>query len=219
MNEKITEQKVGRLEINGLTTINHAVRVNLGMNCSEYVLMNYLFQCKKNGTPPEVNHVYRKTGFTLEEQKVVARSLERKGFIAITSDPMPLFTSKWESGFPDVEKEFDQEFWRKDGKVVWLTSSKKASFKFYNELRKVHPKEVIIESRDNYLEYLSWEKRRGFDRAIMAAERWLNPKNEYFMTDWKAMSEQIKSKFDKPKAQAVNAQQITATERQKEYDK
>ena len=47
----------------------------------------------------------------------------------------------------------------------------------------------------------------------------LHPKNEYFMTDWKAMSEQIKSKFDKPKAQAVNAQQITATERQKEYDK
>lgn len=219
MDEKILNQKVEKPEIVGITTINHAVRVELGLTCSEYVLMNYLYQCKKNSTPPDITGILRKTGFVLEEQKVLARALERKGFILITSNPMPIFTSKWESGFSDVEKEFDEEFWKKDGKVVWLTSSKKASLKFYSDLRKTHPKNVIIEARNNYLEYLQWEKKRGFDRAIMMAERWLNPKNEYFMTDWKEMTEEIKRKLNPQPAQPLDQAQITAEERKKEYDK
>ena len=136
----------------------------------------------------------------------------------ITADPMPILTSKWQSGFANVEEEFE-EFWKKDGKSVWLTSSKKASLKFYTELRKSTPKEVIIDSRNNYLEYLSWEHKRGFDRQIMMAERFLNPKNDWYLVDWKEMTEEIKRKLNPQPAQPKEETQITAAERKKEYDK
>lgn len=219
MNAKILDQKVERPSIIGLTTINHAVRVQLGLTCSEYVLMNYIHQCHKNRTPLEVTATYRKTGFELEEQKTLAFALQRKGFILITEDPIPHITSKWESGFGNMEEEFENEFWKKDGKNVWLTSSKKASFKKYVEARRTHPKEVIIAARDEYLEYLKWEHKRGFDRQIMMAERFLNLANEYFMTDWKSMTEEIKRKLNPPSVPPAEAKQITEAERQKEYDK
>ena len=218
MDEKILNQKVEKPTIIGITTINHEARVSLGLTCSEYVLMNYIYQCHKNKTPIEVTATYRKTGFNLEEQKVLARALERKGFMLITADPTPILTSKWQSGFANVEEEFE-EFWKKDGKSVWLTSSKKASLKFYTELRKSTPKEVIIDSRNNYLEYLSWEHKRGFDRQIMMAERFLNPKNDWYLVDWKEMTEEIKRKLNPQPAQPKEETQITASERKKEYDK
>jgi len=219
MKTKILDQKVGKPEIIGMTTINHAVRVQLGLNCSEYVLMNYIYQCSKNKTPLEVTDTFRRTGFDVEEQKMVAYSLQRKGFILITEDPIPHITSKWASGFADISIEFENEFWKKDGKSIWFTSSKKASFKFYVEARKNYPKEVIIGARNDYLEYLEWEHKRGFDRQIMMAERFLNLKNEYFMTDWKMMSEEIKKKLNPPNVQPKTESQITAEERKKEYDK
>ena len=220
MNEKILDQKVKMPKISGTTTINHEARVKLQLTCSEYVMMDYLYKCKNKGIPPEIEKTFINTGFSHGEQEIILKSLVKKDFIRISSfDALPAFTPKWEEGFPNGELEFIEEFWRKDGKAIWLTSSRKASLKFYTELRKVYPKEVIIEARNHYLEYLEWERKRGFDRAIMMAERWLNPKNEHFMTDWKEMTDQIKKKLNPEPVQAAKQPQITSEERKKEYDK
>jgi hypothetical protein len=56
---------------------------------------------------------------------------------------------------------------------------------FYEKVRKEYSLEFIEQQRDAYHDYLIMEKKRGFNRAVMAAERWLNPANEYYLTDWK----------------------------------
>lgn len=219
MKETILNQKVGLPEITGMTTINHAARIFLELNCSEYVLMNYIYQCHKNRTPMEVTETYRKTGFKQDEQIAVAWTLQRKGFLIVSSDPIPTITSKWESAFTDLEKEFEEEFWKKDGKSIWLTSSKKASFKFYSDLRKSYPKKIVIEARDKYVEYLEWEHKGGFNRAIMGCEKFLNPKNEFFLADWEGMTNKIKERLNPRKVQPASEEQITAAARKAEYDK
>lgn len=216
MSEKMLEHKVEAPKVSGITTINHEARVFLGLNCSEYVMMNYIYQCAKNRTPLEISRTYEKTGFTEEEQVSVTRGLANKGFLIITSKPVPIITSKWASGFANLEDEFEKEFWTKNGKVVWTGSSKKQSFKFYEEARKKYPKETIIKGMDEYLEYLSWEHKRGFDRAIMGAEKFLNLKNEYFLVDWKVKSDEIKNKLNPPKVEPKG--QLTKEERNKAYN-
>lgn len=216
MTGKILERKVEAPKVSGSTTINHEARVFLGLNCSEYVMMNYIYQCAKNRTPLEISRAYEKTGFTEEEQVSVTRGLANKGFLIITSNPVPVLTSKWASGFTNLEEEFEKEFWTKDGKVVWTGSSKKQSFKFYEEARKKYPKEIIIKGREEYLEYLSWEHKRGFDRDIMGAEKFLNLKNEYFLVDWKVKSDAIKNKLNPPKVEPKG--QLTKEERNKAYN-
>lgn len=214
MSEKILDQKVTAPSIIGATTINHAARVYLGLNCSEYVLMNYIYQCWKNKTPMTTNDVYRKTGFCEEEQLMVGRSLAKKGFMLLTEGSIPVITSKWASAFTNLEDEFEHQFWTMNGKNLWSGSSKKQSLKFYIEVRKAYPKETIINGRNDYIEYLSWEKKNGFDRAIMGCEKFLNPKNEYFLADWKSKTDAIKAKLQpvEPKKD-----QLTKEERSKAY--
>lgn len=182
---------VQKPDITGSTTINHAARVVLGLNCSEYVLMSYIAHCVKNQKPLESTEVYVKTGFSEEESLAIVRGLVQKGFVMLRDSPIPDITSKWESAFINIEDEFENLFWKKDGKVVWTGSSRKMSLTFYIKARKRYSKDILISNRNDYIEYLEWEHKKGFNRQIMGCEKYLNEKNEYYLVDWKVMSKQI----------------------------
>jgi len=210
---------VKKPEIIGATTINHAARVAMGLNCSEYVLMNYIYWCAKNNKPLLEMDTYMKTGFEVQESVPILDSLIKKGFVLISTDlSSPQITSKWESAFTNLEDEFENQFWKKDGKVVWLGSSRKQSFIFYDKARKKYPKETLINNRNEYLEYLEAEHSRGFNRQIMGCEKYLNEKNEYYLVDWKTMTNQIKEQL-KPKTESAEPKQpLTAEARKKMYE-
>lgn len=191
MSDVFSDHVVQKPRITGSTTINHAARVAMQLNCSEYVLMSYVYYCAKNDKPLDVSEVYQKTGFTEENQIALMQALIKKGFVFMSQNPVPEITTKWESSFTDMEMEFERDFWKKDGKVVWLSSSKAKSFKLYQKLRMKYSKEDLVNSRNEYLEYLAWERKRKFDRAIMGCEKYLNESNEYYLVDWKSLSEQI----------------------------
>jgi hypothetical protein len=59
----------------------------------------------------------------------------------------------------------------------------------------------------------------------MMAERWLNPINEYYMTDWKTMAEEIQKKItsghiklEKNTQPMTKTEVVTAEQRKKEYE-
>jgi hypothetical protein len=217
MSEKIMDHIVKCPNIIGSTTINHAARVEMSLNCSEYVLMSYVYHCVKNNKPLESIETYIKTGFAEDESLAIIRGLVQKGFVILRDSPIPDITSKWESAFTNIEDEFENQFWKKDGKVVWLGSSRKQSLAFYIKARKRYAKEILIQSRDEYLEYLSWEHKKGFNRQIMGCEKYLNEKNEYYLVDWKVLSEKIKTELT-PKESAKPVEPLTKESRKKMYN-
>jgi hypothetical protein len=218
MMAKMMDHVVQKPDITGSTTINHAARVQLGLNCSEYVLMSFVFHCARNNRPLITMEVYQKTGFVEEEQLQVLRGLVQKGFVLFSPNEVPQITTKWESAFTDIEDEFENLFWKKDGKVIWQGSSRKQSLGFYIKARKKYPRETLIEARNDYVEYLEWEHKRGFDRQIMGAEKFLNEKNEYYMVDWKTMTEGIRSKLEPKKEETKPVEPLTAESRKKMYN-
>jgi len=217
MSDKIMDHVVQKPDITGSTTINHAARVELGLNCSEYVLMSYVFHCAKNNKPLTVMETYQKTGFEEEAQLQVIRGLVQKGFVLFSPNEVPQVTSKWESAFTNIEDEFENLFWKKDGKVVWLGSSRKQSLTFYVKARKKYPKETLIENRNDYIEYLDMEHKRGFNRQIMGCEKYLNEKNEYYLVDWKVLIERIKKELH-PKEETKIVEPLTKESRKKMYE-
>jgi hypothetical protein len=217
MSDKIMDHVVQKPDITGSTTINHVARVELGLNCSEYVLMSYVFHCAKNNKPLTVMETYQKTGFEEEAQLQVIRGLVQKGFVLFSPNEVPQVTSKWESAFTNIEDEFENLFWKKDGKVVWLGSSRKQSLTFYVKARKKYPKETLIENRNDYIEYLDMEHKRGFNRQIMGCEKYLNEKNEYYLVDWKVLIERIKKELH-PKEETKIVEPLTKESRKKMYE-
>lgn len=215
MSDKLLDQEVPKPSIIGVTTINHAARVELGLNCSEYVMMNYVYYCAKNKIPMTVNDTYRKTGMEEHEQIMVCRTLSQKGFMLVTTDIVPVITSKWETAFTNLDSEFEKLFWTRNGKNIWLGSSRKQSLAFYVKARKDYSREVVISGMTDYLEYLEWERKTGFNRAIMGAEKFLNTKNEYFLVDWKQKTDEIKKRLQPEKA---HVEPITKETRRKAYE-
>lgn len=218
MVEKIMDHLVKFPNIIGSTTINHAARVKLGLNCSEYVLMTFVYHCAKNNKPLITLETYQKTGFEEDAQFQVMRGLVQKGFVLFSPNEVPQVTTKWESAFANIEDEFENLFWKKDCKVIWQGSSRKQALLFYLKTRKKYPRETLVESRNDYVEYLQWEHKRGFDRQIMGAEKFLNEKNEYYLVDWKTMTADIKAKLEPPKPETKPIEPLTSELRKKMYN-
>lgn len=194
MTEKIKDMIVASPSIIGTTTINHSARIELGLNCSEYVLMDHIIRCINHDVQPDINDTYRKTGFSEDQQDQILRGLILKGFILISEGDLKI-TNKWKQAFTNIADEFESLFWTRKGKVVWTTSSRKQAFLFYTKVRKNYPKEVMVDARNNYLDYLELEHKRGFNRQIMNVVKWID--DEFFLVDWKKMIENIKPEVEK----------------------
>lgn len=220
-NNPFKKATVGLPLIIGSSTINHGARVNLAMNCSEYCFMDYIYRCVKKNRIINITETFRQTGFTQEQQETLLHHLIAKGFILPIDDEIPRLTTKWESAFADLDREFEELFWKKDDKVVWTGSSKKRANSFYYNLRKKYSREFLIDQRNEYLRYLEAERKTGFPRRIMAAERWLNPINEYYDVDWKLLANEREAEFNKNKEKAESStkkENLTLEQRKQQYE-
>ena len=218
----IFQGKVESPQVNGYTTINHEARVELGMTCSEYVLMDHIYSEIKKGNLLDMGKTHGRTGFNDFEQGQILKKLVQKGFVLPIEQNPPVITDKWISAFKDIDTEFEEYFWKRKGKVFWPGSKKKAKER-YIALRKKYPKDFLVNQRDHYAKFLHYTRTNGFDRDTMVAERWLNPSNEYYLSDWKMAWEEVEQKlikkgiFRKPKDS--NVKPLTDKERKERYAK
>ena len=185
-------------KIIGSSFINHDNRVKLNLTCSEYVMMEYIYKCVKNNEEVVFDQMFINTGFTKEQQGILIRNLVEKGFVFPKETPIPLISDKWESVFPDIEKEFE-EFWHEiiDGKrkAAWQ-GSKKDAFSKYKIIRKEISKELAFNQREFYFEFLNLEKKyRKFSRQRMMCSVFLGPQRRIF-EDWANYGQEIKDEFE-----------------------
>ena len=182
--------------ITGSTTINHAARVALGLNCSEYVLLDYLARRQEKGEGTDTITVYIRTGLHKEAQGQIIGTLMTKGFLLFDSKQgVYEVTSKWMEAFADIEKEFDNRFWKKDGKVDW-TGTRKKALEYYIKIRKRYSLDFLLKQRDNYCEFLKVQKKlKGFDQQKMMCQVFLNPANERYLEDYADYIKQLNEKY------------------------
>jgi hypothetical protein len=205
--EKILSEELERFrtkppEVDGMTTINHRARIELGLNCSEFVLMNFIAACVEIKHPYDWVQAYRKTGFTKEEQEALTKRLMQKGFIAPTQPAT--MTDKWYSAFTDLEKEFNV-FWKdREGKNCWPGSKPKAFELFHKRRKEGLAFNFLMEKRNQYFEYLEFVQLNGFNRQKMMATVWLGDQKRYD-EEWKVQCEEERMKFEKSRQKLVES--------------
>jgi hypothetical protein len=200
----------------GSTTINHSARVRLGLNCSEYVFMDHLSKKNEKGSQADTLTVYISTGFAIGEMEVLFKSLIAKGFILPKGNDFEL-TMKWEEGFTSIEKEFDNLFWKIEGKVVW-TGTRKKALEYYIKLRKSYSAEFLMDQRNKYFNFLELQKNlRKFDQQKVMCQVFLNPSNERYMEDYGDYIEQLYKKYGRP--DNVKPEPVTRADIAKAYGK
>lgn len=216
----IFEGKIStKVEIRGTTVINHAARVQLGLNCSEYVLMEYIVRKAEQKKELLTSDVYEHLGFSEAEQQPLIISLYKKGFVLPIEKGIPVITAKWNTAFADLHKEFEELFWKKDGKVFWpASSSKKNSDSKYYKIRKKYSREFLIEQRNWYEKYLELQvKVRNFPQAKMMCDKFLGPK-ELFLSNWKGACEELEEEFKSKNQPTEKTETLTDEERKKAYE-
>jgi hypothetical protein len=201
----------------GSTTINHAARVSLGLNCSEYAFLDHMARKQDKGEVADTLSTYIQTGFSPDNQQQILKGLILKGFIIIKGDEC-IVTSKWMDGFADIEKEFDEFFWKEDGKVAWPGVRKKA-LEYYIKVRRKYSRDFLSDQRRYYFEYLILEHKNGFARQKLMAQVFLNPENERYLEDWQKYRNDLKEKLgmNRPAENAVKP--VTREEVNKAYAK
>lgn len=213
--------------INGYSYINHKVRVKLNLTCSEYVMMELIEKAELARKILTDELVYKKTGFNDKARWIIINNLIEKGMILNAFDGVTTTTDKWKNAFGNYQVEF-KKFWFKNGRV-FFPGSKKKTLVLFRKVRKGHGLDYLIYQRDQYDRYLDLVHKTGFNRQKMVGERWLDPEDEYFKTDWKKMADEIEMKLIKEgkikekiskfsKRSLTKEEVLTEEERRKQYE-
>lgn len=217
-------------KIIGSTTINHEIRIKLGLNCSEYCMLDHLSRKEDKGELADTLSVYIHTGFLEEAQEAILKALMLKAMVAIVSGvdgkgQEIKISQKWFDAFPDLDREFEQ-FWHesvkengKDKVVVAWTGTKKKAIEYWHKLRKKYSFDYMMAQRASYFEYLELEHKRGFARQRMMCQVFLNPGSERYAEDYADYAKQLRIKLglDKP-AESTN-QPLTVDKVKEAYGK
>jgi hypothetical protein len=210
--DKLDSYKSKAPAIIGSTTINHEARIRLGLNCSEYCLLDHLTRQEDKGQHADMLTIYINTGFTMAEVEKLFGTLVLKGFARVDNGKY-ILTKKWEEGFADIENEFDNMFWKIDNKVVW-TGTRKKALEYYVKLRKRYSSEFLMTQRNNYFNFLLLQKQlTRFDQQKMMCQVFLNPMTERFNEDYAEYIVQLKNKYgvtDKPKPEPLTREAVNA---------
>jgi hypothetical protein len=219
--ENVFDMKVEKPNIIGSTTINHAARRQLELNCSEYVLMDWIARRVETNKDTNVTSCFLQIGFTDREMEVVTRSLVAKGFILPLQTNPPTITDKWKTAFTSLESEFEEYIWKLKGKV-FFTGSKKKGCEMYIKLRKKYSRDFLHQQRNDYAEVLELTNKTGFDRNVMIITRWLGESEQPYLSDWKNEIEKLQTKLKKINGEPIiatsNPEVITQEERKHAYE-
>lgn len=160
--------------IKGITSILHNIRSRLGITCDEYTIIDAIYRLRLEGTAVNVFNLFQLTGFTEEQIRLFVDSLIAKEFLE--RQEKKLFTAKkWNDQF-FAEDDFE-EFWE----IYKGNGSKKKSKGFYKQAR-LQVEKGFLHQRAK--EYIASEKEFQY---VMRAERYLNPKNAYWETDFRKL--------------------------------
>lgn len=150
------------------STINHNVRVMLGLSCDEYVVMEVLHELYSEQPITLVARLMNRIGTTLAETVRILDSLQKKRMLYLNDNLMPMYIidDRWLSCF-DVNMDFE-EFWQAYREIGNKVSAKKA----YEKARVIAEKDVLMDAVKLYMAYC--DETYSDRKFITKAENWLD---------------------------------------------
>lgn len=157
------------------SVINHNIRVLLGLDCAEYVVMDVLHElyCDQ---PITLNvRLANRLGYSKEEAQDIINDLCEKQMLYVTSDFIThyIISEKWLSQF-NVDTDFG-EFW----KIFREHGNRVASKKNYSIVRKSVDRETLHEAAANYVGWA--DENITEDIYRLKTQSWLDPGKKRWM--------------------------------------
>lgn len=149
------------------SVINHNIRVELGLNCDEYIVMDILLEnyCKQ---PFDFRQTIKDaTGINHYHSEPIINELIKYKMLFI-SFGVYIISDKWLSRF-NVDADF-QEFWS----LFREYGNKANSLKNYKIVRKSVDRETLHSAAVAYLAYC--DEKYSDQKYVNPAQTWLDPK-------------------------------------------
>lgn len=188
-NTNIMDLKVEMPEIRGSSTINHKIRNQLKLTCSEYAIADFFEYVISNNKTLDPGYIYVKTGFDIESYNYLRQQLRTKEIIEPAQNKYGFkLTDKWLNSLSGTIDADFEDFWvieDNSGKRIttWPGSKKKAK-EWYTKRIKRYGKDYLNKQKKEYLLYLSRERNiNGFQRTMMMASKFLG-NDEHFSIKW-----------------------------------
>jgi len=207
MNEFDNVTVKNNTEITGITTINHAKRVQMNLTIAEYTVADLIDYGNSTRKLLTYDYIWRKIGLDKENFLSIAKSLILKGYV--NSQDGIKVTRKWMDVFMIGDEWFDA-FWFVRGEAYWPGAKKDAREKFI-KVCKFYKPEFVIQCRDNYIRFMN-HPDNGF-RKVMGASVFLNLQTERFKEDWLGHLHRLKHPMEfLPKVARVDFDKQKVTE-------
>jgi hypothetical protein len=201
------------IDVYGTTTINHKIRVRLGLTMAEYVVMDFLDYALTKRKPITYEYSQRRTGLAREQFIQILASLRDKGFTQSVAEegklPTIIPTRLWLDAFM-IPKEWFESFWMVGENAYWPGSRKKAQ-QLFEKLCKTYSPEYLLKCKENYVTFMAHPANDW--RKVMGAPVFLNPETERFKEDWSGQLKKIKAGDTHPAE--PRAPRITKTDKDK----
>lgn len=150
------------------SVINHNIRVELGLTCDEYIVMDILLEnyCRQ---PFAFANLETEIGFTVDQFIDILADLVLKEMVYVSGKPVPVYiiSDRWLSKF-NVDGDF-QEFWT----IFREYGNRINALKHYKIVRKSVDKETLHEAAKAYLAYC--DITYSDTKYVNNAQIWLNP--------------------------------------------
>ena len=184
----------------GMNTVDHYRRTKLGLNCTEYCVLDTIFQRKRKGKYTQFVSI---EVFTMIDPQDISEALDRMEEIGIIKEidakyylHKKVFAQLDEEEGNKFAEEFE-EFWKLPDSFklgVW-PGAKKAALNKFIKVRKKHSLEYLLQQRNRYIELLELQPWR----SMMMATVFLNMETGRFTEDFAGQIESIKNPEKKEK--------------------
>lgn len=152
--------------IHGFTTINHRIRVKLGLTMGEYVMLDY-FYGREIRDDYNWQDMWKHIGNDgTDPSNADMTSLRERGFIKGQTGVI-LVTDKWKAEFDASFNEEFKEFWNAYGNI----GNKETARLVFLKTRKVVDYKHLLKQNQCYDEHLAKNTWKG----KMHCSTWLNP--------------------------------------------
>jgi hypothetical protein len=109
------EGKKVALEVQGTSTINHKARRKMNIDCNFYVFLDFIIEEINKKRIPTIEAAIKKIGFDEKQLEKYLTLSFALGYLKEGENNMPINTGKWDAAFDNINKEFNDLFWKKDG--------------------------------------------------------------------------------------------------------
>lgn len=204
------------MNTNGITIINHRIRLKLGLTMEEYAMLDFIHnKCFLQNKDFTFERIERYTGLDKDQAAKVIYELNARGMIYKKEGKIHV-SNQWAEKHGQETDDAFEIFWQKEENKSWPGSKKVAKTLFMKLLDLGITTEFLIARKRAYFDYL--RQPEASYRQTMMATVFLNEKTERYNEPWEDYTAELKGKRNGWPTEVTNSN-ITLEAKEHLFDK